>query len=76
MSDNALQTFAVGLSSNSTLTDLFFTHNNLQEHDGPGAMQFIQSLSNKSALKSLALNSCNLNGDLLEALKTAIENHS
>ena len=24
----------------------------------------------------MALNSCNLNGDLLEALKTAIENHS
>lgn len=37
---------------------------------------FIQSLSNKRDLKSLALNSCNLNGNLLEELKKSLAHNT
>lgn len=77
MSDNALVLFADGLADNTRLTDFFFTHNDLQaDENGKGGMKLIQCLSNKSNLKSLALNSCNLNGKLLEALDTAISGHT
>jgi hypothetical protein len=75
LSENALLMLSEGLSSNTKLTDLFFTHNNLAE-GGEGAIAFLNSLSNKKDLKSLALNSCALNGRLLECLKLAIENHT
>ena len=66
---------AEGLSSNTRLTDLFFTHNNIQE-GGEGGISLIKSLNNKKNLKSLALNSCHLNNELLEHLQSAIEKHT
>jgi len=36
-------------------------------------MDFIRALSNKKDLRSLALNSCNLNGEYLTELRNAIE---
>ena len=69
MSDSALQQFSAGLKENNTLTDLFFTHNHLDTNAGPGSLEFVKSFGNKSSLRSLALNSCNLNGALLEELK-------
>jgi hypothetical protein len=62
MSDKALIMLSEGLKGNTVLTDLFFTHNDLVSEGGDGGMIFIQSLANKKDLKSLALNSCNLNG--------------
>jgi Ran GTPase-activating protein (RanGAP) involved in mRNA processing and transport len=76
MSDNALTMLSEGLKSNTVLTDLFFTHNDLVSEGGDGGMAFIQSLSNKKDLKSLAINSCNLNGKLLEELEKSISPHS
>lgn len=74
MSPSAMILFSEGLESNTKLTDLFFTHNDFQE-SGEGGIAFIKALSNKKDLKSLALNSCNLNGEVLEQLKNAIEPH-
>ena len=56
------------------LTDFFFTHNDLSETPEE-SMVFIKCLENKTSLTTLALNSCNLNGELLEELKNSIENH-
>ena len=67
MSEKAFGLLAAGLQNNTCLTDLFFTHNDLQEA-GDGGIEFIKALSNKKDLKSLALNSCNLNGALLAEL--------
>jgi len=64
MSKDAMLLFSEGLSANTRLTDLFFTHNDLQEC-GEGGIAFLKALSNKKDLRSLALNSCNLNGDYL-----------
>lgn len=75
MSPDGLLQLSSGLSSNTCLTDFFFTHNDLQAA-GDAGLEFIKTLSNKSQLKSLALNSCNLNGELLEGLQKSIENHS
>jgi Ran GTPase-activating protein (RanGAP) involved in mRNA processing and transport len=75
MSEQAFSLLAEGLASNSRLTDLFFTHNDLQL-GGEGGIKVIQSLSNKRDLKSLALNSCNLNGQLLEELMSALEQNT
>lgn len=36
----------------------------------------MKSFSNKAALKSLAINSCNLNGALLTELKNSIQDHT
>ena len=66
--------FATGLEANTRLTDLFFTHNDLQEA-GEAGLAFIKSLSNKKELRSLALNSCNLNGQYLEALQASVSGH-
>jgi len=67
MSPNAFALLSEGLAMNTKLTDLFFTHNDLQEA-GEGGVAFIQCLVNKKELKSLALNSCRLNNDLLNEL--------
>lgn len=64
MSKYALSLLASGLATNSRLTDFFFTHNNLEEHEDVG-ITFIKSFENKRELKSLALNSCKLNNTLL-----------
>ena len=64
-----------GLKNNTKLTDLFFTHNDLVSEGGEGGLIFIRSLSNKKELKSLAINSCNLNGNLLLELQKSIESH-
>ena len=68
MTQEAMTMFASGLEANTRLTDLFFTHNDLQEA-GEAGLAFIKSLSNKKDLRSLALNSCNCNGQYLEALQ-------
>lgn len=62
MSDTSLNMLAEGLKNNTKLTDLFFTHNDLVSEGGNGGIMFIKALSNKKELKSLAINSCNLNG--------------
>ena len=62
MSDKAITMLSEGLKGNIVLTDLFFTHNDLASEGGDGGVLFIQALANKKELKSLALNSCNLNG--------------
>lgn len=67
MSENAFLMLSEGLAMNSRLTDLFFTHNDLLAA-GEGGVKFIQSLANKKDLKSLALNSCKLNNELLSEL--------
>ena len=76
MSDKALTMLSEGLKANMVLTDLFFTHNDLVSEGGEGGMVFIQALANKKELKSLALNSCNLNGALLEELEKSISPHT
>ena len=72
MSKDAYLQLSEGLNSNTCLTDLFFTHNDLQAA-GEGGIAFIKTLANKKDLKSLAINSCNLNGSYLEELKNAIQ---
>lgn len=74
MSPQAMKLLSEGLAHNTRLTDLFFSANNLQE-GGEGGLALIRSLSNKKDLKSLALNSCNINGAYLEELKMAIQGH-
>lgn len=64
MSVAAMQTFGDGLIENKVLTDFFFTHNDLQA-GGEGGLSILKSLANKKDLKSLALNSCNVNGEYL-----------
>ena len=75
MSPNAFTMLSEGLAMNTRLTDLFFTHNDLL-NAGDGGIKFIQSLANKKELKSLALNSCKLNNDLLSELQEAIKDHT
>jgi hypothetical protein len=67
--------FTAGLATNTRLTDFFFTHNNLEEHEEAGTA-FLKTLENKRELKSLALNSCNLNVSLLETLQYAIQDNT
>jgi len=75
MSPHAFNLMAEGLACNTRLTDLFFTHNDLQA-GGDSGLAFIRALSNKKDLKSLALNSCNLNGEYLTELKNAIDSQT
>ena len=75
MSENAFSMLSEGLALNTRLTDLFFTHNDLLAA-GEGGVRFIQALSNKKELKSLALNSCKLNNELLSELQEAIKDHT
>jgi hypothetical protein len=72
MSVDTFKLLAEGLKSNTKLTELFFTHNDIRGGE-EGGEQFILSLGNKKDLKSLALNSCNLNGSLLELLMNSIK---
>ena len=65
MSRHALNMLTQGLATNTRLTDFFFTHNNLEEHEEIG-LAFLKTFENKRELRSLALNSCNLNNSLLE----------
>ena len=76
MSDRSLTMLSEGLKSNTKLTDLFFTHNDLVSEGGEGGILFIKALANKKELKSLAINSCNLNGNLLKELQYSIEKHT
>jgi len=64
MSVAAMQTLGDGLKENKVLTDFFFTHNDLQA-GGEGGLAILKSLANKKDLRSLALNSCNVNGEYL-----------
>jgi hypothetical protein len=59
------------LVENQSLTELFLTHNDLSLQNG---LKFIQSLANKP-LKSLALNSCKLNQNLLKELADALKDN-
>ena len=61
---------AEGLASNTTLTELFMTHNDLSGFSGEA---FIKSLGGKSALKSLALNNCRLTLQVVEALSEVLK---
>ena len=77
MSHNNLSNHAIGLladalKDNSTLTELFMTHNDLSQ---PNGIAFIQCFNNKNALKSLALNNCKLNLSLIEALSLSMKNN-
>lgn len=71
MSVQAMQILADGLECNTKLTDFFFTHNDLQA-GGNGGLSIIKSLSNKKDLKSLALNSCNVNQEYLDELEKSL----
>lgn len=62
MTPEAMTMFAEGLEANTRLTDLFFTHNDVQAA-GDAGIAFIKALANKKDLRSLALNSCNLGND-------------
>jgi Leucine-rich repeat (LRR) protein len=82
MSESALKLLGEGLKTNTKLTDFFFTDNNLKyvekEGDDPSieaGLEFLKSFSNKKDLLSLAFNSCNLNGELLEELQNSIKEH-
>jgi NLR family CARD domain-containing protein 3 len=57
--------FAEGLKENTTLTELFMTHNDLS---GMSGETFIKSLSGKPQLKSLALNNCKIGLKEIKAL--------
>ncbi len=72
LSDTSIGLLADGLSHNSTLTELFLTHNDLSH---PSGLLFIKALFNKPALKSLALNSCKLNQSLLRELSEALKDN-
>lgn len=74
MSINAFKMLSEGLALNTRLTDFFFTHNNLADA-AEGGVALIQALKNKTDLKSLALNSCNLTSELLAELDDSIKNH-
>ena len=75
LSEAALRLLAEGLACNSRLTDFFFTHNDLTLHT-EASKELLKSFANKRDLKSLAINSCNLSCELLEVLKTAVEEHT
>ena len=74
MSGHGIKLLSAGLMENTCLTDFFFTHNDLSESPEESSV-FIKCLANKPNMTTLALNSCNLNGDLLIELKNSIENH-
>ena len=73
LSDNSISMLAEALSEASTLTELFLTHNDLSQ---PSGVKIIKALTNKQALKSLALNSCKLNQNLLFELSEALKDNS
>lgn len=43
MSERAMLMFAEGLKTNNQLTDFFFTHNDLREHETAG-LEFIKTM--------------------------------
>ena len=71
MSINAFKMLSEGLALNTRLTDFFFTHNNLADA-AEGGIALINAMKNKTELKSLALNSCNLTSELLAELDESI----
>ena len=85
MSESALRLLGQGLKTNTKLTDFFFTDNNLKylpegakegtEPSIDAGLEFLKSFENKKDLVSLAFNSCSLNGELLEQLKSSIMDH-
>jgi Ran GTPase-activating protein (RanGAP) involved in mRNA processing and transport len=70
--NHSLGLLAEGLKENTILTDFFLSHNDLSH---PNGMKIIEMLGNKSALKSLALNNCKLNSDLLSALYESLKDN-
>lgn len=62
LSNDSLGLLANGLIENTSLTELFITHNDLSL---PNGVKFIKSLSGKPQMKSLALNSCRLSPALM-----------
>ena len=65
LTDGSVALLANGLKDNTTLTELFMTHNDLSGMSGEA---FIRSLQGKPSIKSLALNNCNVRLKLVEAL--------
>ena len=63
---------ADGIVNNQTLTELYLTHNDLSL---PNGIKIIKSLEGKKNLKSLALNSCRINKDLLEHLSLSLQSN-
>lgn len=63
---------ANGLKENSTLTELFMTHNDLS---GMSGEHFIKSLEGKPGIKSLALNNCKVSYKLVEALAIVLKDN-
>ena len=72
MSDRAFGLLAEGISANTGIDEIQFTHNNLSL---PNGIAFIQALG-KLSLKKLSLNSCNLTVPCLEALKDSMAGNS
>jgi hypothetical protein len=75
MSKKGLSLLATSLAHNTRLTDFFFTHNDIEEHEDAG-YQFLKSFENKRELRSLALNSCKLNNEHLKVLQNAIQDNT
>ena len=61
---------ASGIKDNTTLTELFMTHNDLSGSNGE---IFVMSLGGKLNIKSLALNNCKINNKLIEKLAEVMQ---
>lgn len=72
LSDGSVAILASGMKDNSTLTELFMTHNDLS---GISGESFIKSLSGKPALKSLALNNCKIGLPQIKALSEVLKDN-
>lgn len=72
LTDHSIGLLAEAIKENSSLTELFITHNDLSL---PNGISFIQGLQNKPNLKSLALNSCKLNQNLLRELAESLKDN-
>lgn len=72
LSDGSVAILANGMKDNSTLTELFMTHNDLS---GISGESFIKSLSGKAALKSLALNNCKIGLPQMKALSEVLKDN-
>ena len=60
------------MKDNTTLTELFMTHNDLSGMSGEA---FIKSLSGKPGLKSLALNNCRIGLTQIKALSEVLKDN-
>jgi len=69
LSDNALGLLADAVAVNTSIVEVSFTHNDLSL---PKGQDFVRSLKNLTILKKLSLNSCMLDLDLLDELKTSL----